>query len=120
MQALKVRIIRLDTAPTEVQMKLAIAQIISRPFAYNSPVIILDFEVVGNNVIRGRFKDLSRPRVFEFEIGDSITFKPFIQKRMDSINVDILKWEDFSIGYSYRFDAVKKVRKEKPTCGNTS
>jgi hypothetical protein len=31
--------IRLDAAPTEVQMKLGISQVLSMPFAYNSPVI---------------------------------------------------------------------------------
>jgi hypothetical protein len=29
-------------------------------------------------------------------------------------------WEEFSKGYTYRYDAVKTTRKEKPTCGNTS
>ncbi|MFM6214221.1 hypothetical protein [Planktothrix sp.] len=112
-------LLRLDAAPTEVQMKLGISQVLSLPFAYNAPVIVLDFEVGNKNVIKGRFKDASRPRVFEFEIGDSVSFKPFTWKRTDS-DVDPMAWEDFSKGYTYRYDAVKKVRKEKPKCGNTS
>jgi hypothetical protein len=90
------------------------------PFAYNSPVIVLDFEVGNKNIIKGRFKDAIRSRVFEFEIGDSITFKPFIWKRTDSLDVDPVAWEDYSKGYCYRFDVAKTVRKEKPKCGNTS
>jgi hypothetical protein len=112
-------LLRLDAAPTEVQMKLGISQVLSMPFAYNSPVIVLDFEVGNKNIIKGRFKDAIRSRVFEFEIGDSITFKPFTWRRTDS-DVDPMAWEDFSKGYCYRFDAVKTVRKEKPKCGNTS
>jgi len=112
--------LRLDTAPTEVQMKLGISQVLSMPFAYNSPVIVLDFEVGNKNIIKGRFKDAIRSRVFEFEIGDSITFKPFTWKRTDSIDVDPVAWEDYSRGYCYRFDVAKTVRKEKPKCGNTS
>jgi hypothetical protein len=108
--------IRLDAVPTEVQMKLGISQVLSMPFAYNSPVIVLDFEVGNKNIIKGRFKDAIRSRVFEFEIGDSITFKPFAWKRTDNP----VAWEDFSKGYSYRYDAVKTPRKEKPKCGNTS
>jgi len=100
-------------------MKLGISQVLSLPFAYNAPVIVLDFEVGNKNIIKGRFKDASRPRVFEFEIGDSVSFKPFTWKRTDS-DVDPMAWEDFSKGYTYRYDAVKKVRKEKPKCGNTS
>jgi hypothetical protein len=90
------------------------------PFAYNSPVIVLDFEVGNKNIIKGRFKDAIRSRVFEFEIGDSITFKPFTWKRTDSLDVDPVAWEDYSKGYCYRFDVAKTVRKEKPKCGNTS
>jgi hypothetical protein len=112
-------LLRFDVAPTEVQMKLGISQVLSMPFAYNSPVIVLDFEVGNKNIIKGRFKDAIRSRVFEFEIGDSITFKPFTWRRTDS-DVDPMAWEDFSKGYCYRFDAVKTVRKEKPKCGNTS
>jgi hypothetical protein len=112
-------LLRFDAAPTEVQMKLGISQVLSLPFAYNAPVIVLDFEVGNKNIIKGRFKDASRPRVFEFEIGDSVSFKPFTWKRTDS-DVDPMAWEDFSKGYTYRYDAVKKVRKEKPKCGNTS
>jgi hypothetical protein len=112
--------LRLDAAPTEVQMKLGISQVLSMPFAYNSPVIVLDFEVGNKNIIKGRFKDAIRSRVFEFEIGDSITFKPFIWKRTDSLDVDPVAWEDYSKGYCYRFDVAKAVRKEKPKCGNTS
>ena len=113
-------LLRFDAAPTEVQMKLGISQVLSMPFAYNSPVIVLDFEVGNKNIIKGRFKDAIRSRVFEFEIGDSITFKPFTWKRTDSLGVDPVAWEDFSKGYSYRYDAVKTPRKEKPKCGNTS
>ncbi len=109
-----------NAAPTEVQMKLAIAQVLSLPFAYNSPVIVLDFEVGNGNVIKGRFKDASRLRIFEFEIDDSINFKPFTWKRIDSADIDPVVWEEFSKGYTYRYDAVKTKRKEKPKCGNTS
>jgi hypothetical protein len=109
-----------DAAPTEVQMKLGISQVLSMPFAYNSPVIVLDFEVGNKNIIKGRFKDAIRSRVFEFEIGDSIAFKPFTWKRTDSLDVDPVAWEDYSKGYCYRFDVAKTVRKEKPKCGNTS
>jgi ParB-like chromosome segregation protein Spo0J len=112
-------LLRFDAAPTEVQMKLGISQVLSLPFAYNAPVIVLDFEVGNKNIIKGRFKDASRPRVFEFEIGDSVSFKPFTWKRTDS-DVDPMAWEDFSKGYTYRYDAVKTKRKEKPKCGNTS
>jgi hypothetical protein len=112
--------LRLDAAPTEVQMKLGISQVLSMPFAYNSPVIVLDFEVGNKNIIKGRFKDAIRSRVFEFEIGDSITFKPFTWKRIDSADIDPVVWEEFSKGYTYRYDAVKTKRKEKPKCGNTS
>jgi len=109
-----------NAAPTEVQMKLAIAQVLSLPFAYNSPVIVVDFEVGNRNVIKGRFKDASRLRIFEFEIDDSISFKPFTQKRIDSADIDLVAWEEFSKGYTYRYDAAKTKRKEKPKCGNTS
>jgi len=112
-------LLRFDAAPTEVQMKLGISQVLSLPFAYNAPVIVLDFEVGNKNIIKGRFKDASRPRVFEFEIGDSVSFKPFTWKRTDS-DVDPMAWEEFSKGYTYRYDAVKTTRKEKPKCGNTS
>jgi hypothetical protein len=106
--------------PTEVQMKLAIAQILSLPFVYNSPVMVVDFEVGNGNVIKGRFKDASRPRIFEFTIDDSISFKPFTWKRIDSADTNPVAWEEFSKGYTYRYDAVKTTRKEKPKCGNTS
>ena len=106
--------------PTEVQMKLAIAQVLSLPFVYNSPVMVVDFEVGNGNVIKGRFKDASRPRIFEFTIDDSISFKPFTWKRIDSADTNPVAWEEFSKGYTYRYDAVKTTRKEKPKCGNTS
>jgi hypothetical protein len=109
-----------NMAPTEVQMKLAIAQVLSLPFAYNSPVIVVDFEAGNGNVIKGRFKDASRPRIFEFKIDDSISFKSFTWKRIDSADIDPVVWEEFSKGYTYRYDAVKTKRKEKPKCGNTS
>ncbi|ADZ31568.1 hypothetical protein PaVLD_ORF061R [Planktothrix phage PaV-LD] len=112
-------LLRFNAVPTEVQMKLGISQVLSLPFAYNAPVIVLDFEVGNKNIIKGRFKDAIRSRVFEFEIGDSITFKPFTWRRTDS-DVDPMAWEDFSKGFTYRYDAVKTPRKEKPKCGNTS
>lgn len=108
---------RLDAKPpTEAQMKLSIAQVLSLPFAYNAPVIVLKFEVDDSNTITGYFRDAARPRVFEFEIdGDEVSFKPYTRaKRGDSI--DVQTWEDFSAGFTYRIDAATKKRKEKPTC----
>lgn len=117
---------RFDTAPTETQMKSAIAQTLSQSFAYNAPVVILEFEVGDNGTITGRFKDASQPRVFTFEIkGKSVSYKPFSPNRMDSLE-DVRKWEEFSQGYAYRLDAGKKGSgkqkgtKDKPICGNTS
>jgi len=48
--------------PSEAQMRQAIAQILSMPFAYNSPVMVLDFDLGDKDTdkITGRFKDLSR------------------------------------------------------------
>jgi hypothetical protein len=82
--------------------------------------MVVDFEVGNGNVIKGRFKDASRPRIFEFTIDDSISFKPFTWKRIDSADTNPVAWEEFSKGYTYRYDAVKTTRKEKPKCGNTS
>lgn len=116
--------LRTDAAPTEAQMKLMIAQTLSDSFAYNAPVIVLDFEVDEGGGITGRFKDAARPRVFSFEIDEeSVSFKPFVSGRMDSDDIDVQSWEEFSEGYSYRVDAgvgTGKKRTDKPTCGNTS
>jgi hypothetical protein len=93
-----------NTAPSEAQMRLAIGQILSMPFAYNAPVIVLDFDpgTLENEKITGRFKDLTRSRVFSFEINKwSVTYKPFTP-RIDSQDIDLKNWEDFSAGYSYR------------------
>ena len=87
---------------SHAQMKLAIAQTLSLPFAYNSPVMVLDFDlgVTDSDKITGRFKDLSRPRVFSFEITKkSVTYKLF-PPRIDSQNINLKTWEDFSLGYS--------------------
>lgn len=107
--------------PSEAQMRQAIAQILSMPFAYNSPVMVLDFDLGDKDTdkITGRFKDLSRPRVFSFNIeGQSVTFKPYAPGRMDSAE----DWEEFSSGYSYRVDAGiggnKKPQCVKPTAYN--
>ena len=102
---------------SEAQMKLAIAQTLSLPFAYNSPVMVLDFDLgdKNSNKITGRFKDLSRPRVFSFEITKkSVVYKPFVA-RTDSTELDVKSWEDFSKGYSYRVDS-QGLRKEKAQC----
>lgn len=102
---------------SETQMKLAIAQTLSLPFAYNSPVMVLDFDlgVTDSDKITGRFKDLSRPRVFSFEITKkSVVYKPFVA-RTDSAELDVKSWEDFSKGYSYRVDS-QTSRKEKAQC----
>ncbi len=107
--------LRTETPPTEVQMKLLISQVLSRSFAYNSPVIILDFEVDDNGNISGRFKDANKPRVFSFELNkDFVNFKPFSPNRMDSLEFDVQVWEQFSAGYSFRVDAV--TGRKKPTC----
>ena len=113
---------RADAAPTETQMKLAIAQTLSQSFAYNAPVIVLDFEVDEEGGMTGRFKDAARPRVFSFEIdGESVSYKPFKPGRMDSED-DVVEWEEFSKGYAYRVDAGissgKKPQCQKPTSYN--
>lgn len=85
-------------------MKLAIAQTLSLPFAYNSPVMVLDFDLgdKNSNKITGRFKDAFRPRVFSFEITrKSVVYKPFLA-RVDGTGLNVEAWEDFSSGYSYR------------------
>jgi hypothetical protein len=68
--------------------------------------------------ITGRFKDADRPRVFSFEILDDIRFSPFKSGRLDNEE----EWEDFSLGYSFRFDtpggAKKKPQCVKPTSYN--
>lgn len=92
--------------PSEAQMRQAIAQTLSLPFAYNSPVMVLDFDLGDKDTdkITGRFKDLSRPRVFSFEITKkSVVYKPFVA-RIDSTGLGVKSWEDFSKGYSYRVD----------------
>lgn len=89
---------------SETQMKLAIAQTLSLPFAYNSPVMVLDFDLGDSNgdKITGRFKDAFRPRVFSFEITrKSVVYKPFLA-RIDGTGLNVEVWEDFSSGYSYR------------------
>jgi hypothetical protein len=106
-----------NIAPSEAQMRLAIGQILSMPFAYNAPVIVLDFDpgTLENEKITGRFKDLTRSRVFSFEINKrSVTYKPFTP-RIDSRGVDLKNWEDFSAGYSYRIDA-GGAKREKAQC----
>lgn len=110
---------RKDATPTEPQMKLAIAQTLSQPFAYNAPVVILDFSVNDQGEFEGKFKDATRPRIFSFNIkGQSVTFKPYTPGRMDSVD----DWEEFSAGYSYRVDAGiggnKKPQCVKPTAYN--
>jgi len=110
---------RKDATPTEPQMKLAIAQTLSQPFAYNAPVVMLDFSVNDQGEFEGKFKDATRPRIFSFNIkGQSVTFKPYTPGRMDSVD----DWEEFSAGYSYRVDAGvggnKKPQCVKPTAYN--
>lgn len=98
-------------------MKLAIAQTLSLPFAYNSPVMVLDFDLgdKNSNKITGRFKDAFRPRVFSFEITrKSVVYKPFVA-RTDSTGLNVEAWEDFSLGYSFRIDA-GGARREKAQC----
>ena len=111
-------LLRFDAVPTKEQMRLAIAQALSLPSIYNSPVIVLDFEVGDDGKITGRFKDADRPRVFSFEILDDIRFSPFKPGRLDNEE----GWEDFSLGYSFRFDtpggAKKKPQCVKPTSYN--
>ena len=71
---------RKDATPTESQMKLAIAQTLSQSFAYNAPVVVLDFSVNDQGEFEGKFKDAARPRVFSFNIkGQSVTFKPYLK-----------------------------------------
>lgn len=111
--------IETKSAPTKVQMQAAIAQTLALPFAYNAPVVVLDFSVNDQGEFEGKFKDAARPRVFSFNIeGQSVTFKPYAPGRMDSAE----DWEEFSSGYSYRVDAGiggnKKPRCVKPTAYN--
>ncbi|MFM6211727.1 hypothetical protein [Planktothrix sp.] len=113
------------TAPTEAQMKLAIAQTLSLPFAYNAPVVVLNFEVDEDGGITGNFKDAARPRVFSFELdGESVSYSPFKPGKMDSLDSEdgVIEWEEFSAGYSYRVDAGigtgKKPQCVKPTAYN--
>lgn len=113
------------TAPTEAQMRLAIAQTLSLPFAYNAPVVVLNFEVDEDGGITGNFKDAARPRVFSFELdGESVSYSPFKPGKMDSLDSDdgVIEWEEFSAGYSYRVDAGigtgKKPQCTKPTAYN--
>lgn len=83
--------------PSEAQMRQAIAQTLSLPFAYNSPVMVLDFDLGDKDTdkITGRFKDLSRPRVFSFEITKkSVVYKPFVA-RIDSTGLNVEAWRTF-------------------------
>ena len=111
--------IETESTPTKVQMQAVIAQTLSKPFAYNAPVVVLDFSVNDQGEFEGKFKDAARPRVFSFNIeGQSVTFKPYAPGRMDSAE----DWEEFSSGYSYRVDAGiggnKKPQCVKPTAYN--
>ncbi|MFM6211725.1 hypothetical protein [Planktothrix sp.] len=111
--------IETESTPTKAQMQAAIAQTLSKPFAYNAPVVVLDFSVNDQGEFEGKFKDAARPRVFSFNIeGQSVTFKPYAPGRMDSAE----DWEEFSSGYSYRADAGiggnKKPQCVKPTAYN--
>jgi hypothetical protein len=114
--------IETKSAPTKAQMQAAIAQTLALPFAYNSPVDVMDFKVDGTGKISGRFKDSARPRVFSFELdGNTVNFKPYAPGRMDSGDA-VEQWEEFSSGYSYRVDAgvgdKKKPQCVKPTAYN--
>lgn len=113
------------TAPTEVQMKLFIAQTLSMNFAYNAPVVVLKFDVAENGNITGLFKDAARPRMFSFTLdGESVTYKPYKPGKMDSLesDEDVQEWEAFSEGYGFRVDAgiggKKKPQCVKPTAYN--
>jgi len=111
--------IETESTPTKVQMRAAIAQTLALPFAYNAPVVVLDFSVNDQGEFEGKFKDAARPRVFSFNIeGQSVTFKPYAPGRMDNAE----DWEEFSSGYSYRVDAGiggnKKPQCVKPTAYN--
>jgi len=112
-------------APTEAQMRLAIAQTLSMGFAYNAPVVLLKFDVAENGNITGVFKDAVRPRVFSFTLdGESVAYKPYKPGKMDSLESeeDVQEWEAFSEGYSFRVDAgvggAKKPQCVKPTAYN--
>ncbi len=113
--------IETKSAPTKAQMQAAIAQTLSLPFAYNSPVDVMDFKVDDTGKISGRFKDSDRPRVFSFELdGNTVNFKPYAPGRMDSGDA-VEQWEEFSLGYSFRFDSKAKAKgkigdKKKPQC----
>ncbi len=114
--------IETKSALTKAQMQAAIAQTLALPFAYNSPVDVMEFKVDDTGKISGRFKDSARPRVFSFELdGNTVNFKPYAPRRMDSGDA-VEQWEEFSLGYSFRFDA-KAVKakgktgdKKKPQC----
>lgn len=107
-----------SSVPTEVQMKLILAQTLSSPSFYNAPVIVLDFEVDDNGTSKGRFRDAVKPRVFSFEIAKSgVSYKPFTPGRLDSLIIE--EWEEFSEGYSYRIDAATTNRTGKPNCNET-
>lgn len=115
-------IIETKSAPTKAQMQAAIAQTLALPFAYNSPVDVMDFKVDDTGKISGRFKDSARPRVFSFELdGNTVNFKPYASGRMDSGDA-VEQWEEFSLGYAFRFDAKfalakgKTGDKKKPQC----
>ena len=107
--------IETKSAPTKAQMQAAIAQTLALPFAYNSPVDVMDFKVDDTGKISGRFKDSARPRVFSFELdGNTVNFKPYAPGRMDSGDA-VEQWEEFSSGYSYRFDAKAKAKAKSKT-----
>jgi hypothetical protein len=110
--------IETKSAPTKAQMQAAIAQTLALPFAYNAPVDVLDFKVDDTGKISGRFKDSARPRVFDFELdGNTVNFKPYAPGRMDSGDA-VEQWEEFSLGYSFRFDAKAKTAKAKGKAGD--
>lgn len=110
--------IETKSAPTKAQMQAAIAQTLALPFAYNAPVEVLDFKVDDTGKISGRFKDSARPRVFDFELdGNTVNFKPYTPGRIDSGDA-VEQWEEFSLGYSFRFDAKAKTAKAKGKAGD--
>jgi hypothetical protein len=56
--------------------------------------------------------------VFDFELdGNTVNFKPYAPGRMDSGDA-VEQWEEFSLGYSFRFDAKAKGVKAKGKAGD--
>lgn len=113
--------------PTEPQMKLAIAQTLGMPFAYNSPVVVLTFKVDDSGNISGVFKDAAQPRTFSFDLkGKEVSYQPYSSRRQDNLILGLNdfadKWEEFSAGYSFRVDTGIGAgkRTDKPKCGATS